>query len=63
MITPEECVARGGHCWHHSYDFPAFAILPPPPPSWLEECKHCPTERHATSREPVEYGPVTVREP
>jgi len=51
-MKPEQCTARGGHCWEHSYTFP---VMGDEAAQWSESCKHCPAERIGRRVEPVAY--------
>ena len=37
-MTPEDCVAHGGHCWADPPDVPAPALQ-------IQVCRHCPADR------------------
>lgn len=41
-LTPEYCVALGGHCWVDT-----GVVLTTIPPMYPEKCKHCPATRTA----------------
>lgn len=49
-MTPEECVALGGHCFE-----PVGTALTTTPPQYPEECRHCPQRRIAIPQEPFSY--------
>lgn len=49
-LTPEECVAAGGHC-HHRTGMSRASL----PPQHQEACKHCGHVRWAIPREAFEY--------
>lgn len=53
-MTPEECLAHGGHCYERT-----GMVLTSYPPQYPEKCKHCPATRVAIPREPWEYRDTT----
>lgn len=53
VITEEECVRSGGHCFART-----GVTLTSNPPQYPEACKHCRKGRVAIPREPFEYRDV-----
>jgi hypothetical protein len=50
MMTEEECVRHGGHCFEDTGE-----VLASNPPQYKQRCRHCAKERVAIPREPFEY--------
>jgi hypothetical protein len=50
MMTEEECVRHGGHCFEGTGE-----VLASNPPQYKQKCKHCGKGRVAVPREPFEY--------
>ena len=50
MMSEEECVRHGGHCFEDTGE-----VLASVPPQYKQKCRHCGKQRVAVPREPFEY--------
>jgi len=50
MLTEEECLSHGGHCFERT-----GITLSSIPPQYPEKCKHCGKKRVAIPCEPFKY--------
>lgn len=52
IITEQECLETGGHCWENGLFTGYFTS---PPMEWTQECRHCTKKQRGVYQESIRW--------